>query len=174
MCRIFFFANKRFFSEDHLFWRQVFSPPVFSPCFFPRRFFPARSFPRRAFPRRSFPRQVFSRQVFSPPVFPPPVFSLPKKHNMAGNYGMPLSANLLKLGSTILPQVKRASNRNKVATEKRSKLFFSFSERIFVYHYFWNKLYIFVQQPFIKREKLRAMKMLYFYFLLKAYARLHA
>ena len=39
---------------------------------------------------------------------------------------MPLSANLLKLGSSILPRVKRARNRNNVATEKRNN-FFSFS-----------------------------------------------
>ena len=32
--------------------------------------------------------------------------------------GMPLSANLLKLESSILPRVKRATNRNNVATEK--------------------------------------------------------
>ena len=34
----------------------------------------------------------------------------------AGNSGMPLSANLLKLESSILPRVKRAKNRNNVAT----------------------------------------------------------
>ena len=34
---------------------------------------------------------------------------------------MPLSANLLKLGSSILPRAKRATNQNNVATEKRIK-----------------------------------------------------
>ena len=42
-----------------------------------------------------------------------------KKHNVAGNSGMPLSANLLKLESLILPRAKRATNRNSVATEQR-------------------------------------------------------
>ena len=32
---------------------------------------------------------------------------------------MPLSVNLLKLESSILPRAKRATNRNNVATEKR-------------------------------------------------------
>ena len=32
---------------------------------------------------------------------------------------MPLSANLLKLKSSILPRAKRATNRNNVATDKR-------------------------------------------------------
>ena len=32
---------------------------------------------------------------------------------------MPLSANLLKLESSILPRAKRATNRNNVATEQR-------------------------------------------------------
>ena len=34
---------------------------------------------------------------------------------------MPLSANLLKLESSILPRAKRATNRNNVATEQRVK-----------------------------------------------------
>ena len=34
---------------------------------------------------------------------------------------MPLSANLLKLESSILPRAKRATNRNNVATEQRIK-----------------------------------------------------
>ena len=34
---------------------------------------------------------------------------------------MPLSANLLKLESSILPRAKRATNLNSVATEKRIK-----------------------------------------------------
>ena len=34
---------------------------------------------------------------------------------------MPLSANLSKLGSSILPRAKRATNRNNVATEKQIK-----------------------------------------------------
>ena len=36
-------------------------------------------------------------------------FSMPK-NNVAGNSGMPLSANLLKLESSILPRAKRASS----------------------------------------------------------------
>ena len=46
-----------------------------------------------------------------------------KKHNVAGNSGLPLSANLLKLESWILTRAKRATNRNNVATEKRSNFF---------------------------------------------------
>ena len=34
---------------------------------------------------------------------------------------MPLSANLLKLESSILPRAKRSTNRNNVATEQRIK-----------------------------------------------------
>ena len=34
---------------------------------------------------------------------------------------MPLSANLLKLGSSILPRAKRATSRNNVATKNESK-----------------------------------------------------
>ena len=37
---------------------------------------------------------------------------------------MPLSANLLKLESSILTRAKRATNRNNVATEKRIKKMF--------------------------------------------------
>ena len=39
---------------------------------------------------------------------------------------MPLIANLLKLESSILTRAKRATNRNDVATKKRSYIFFSF------------------------------------------------
>ena len=38
---------------------------------------------------------------------------------------MPLSANLFRLESLILTRAKRATNRNNVATEKRSYIFFS-------------------------------------------------
>ena len=50
---------------------------------------------------------------------------MPKK-NVAGNSGMPLTANLLKLGFSILPRAKRAANRKIVATEKRNNFFFYF------------------------------------------------
>ena len=46
-------------------------------------------------------------------------FSMPK-NNVAGNSEMPLSVNLLKLESSILPRAKRATNRNNEVTEKRS------------------------------------------------------
>ena len=42
---------------------------------------------------------------------------------------MPLSANLLRLESSILTRAKRPTNRNNVATEKRSYIFF--------YYYFF-------------------------------------
>ena len=38
--------------------------------------------------------------------------------NEAGNYLNPLSTNLLKLWSSILPRAKRATNRNNVATKR--------------------------------------------------------
>ena len=47
------------------------------------------------------------------------------KNNVAGNSGMPLSANLSKLESSILLRAKRATNRNNVATEKRSRQFWN-------------------------------------------------
>ena len=56
-----------------------------------------------------------------PDKIPPTKFP-PKK-----SLWMPLSANLLKLESSILTRAKRAPNRNNVATEKRSYIFFFFS-----------------------------------------------
>ena len=44
-------------------------------------------------------------------IFPIFIFRvMKKKHNVAGNSGLPLSANLLKLESSILPRAKRASS----------------------------------------------------------------
>ena len=67
-------------------------------------------------------------------------FELWRKNNVAGNSGMQLRAILLKLGSSIVPRTKRATNRNNVATEKRSKFFFHkhfsniFKISIFIFH----------------------------------------
>ena len=57
-------------------------------------------------------------------LFPIYIFRVMEKNNVAGNSRMSLSANLLKLGSSIPPRVKRVTNRNNVATEKRSIFFF--------------------------------------------------
>ena len=43
-------------------------------------------------------------------IFPIFIFWVMSKKNVAGNSGMPLSVNLLKVESSILPRVKRASS----------------------------------------------------------------
>ena len=46
------------------------------------------------------------------------------KNNVAGNSGMPLSANLLKLESSILPRAKRASSETTQLQKNEAKFFF--------------------------------------------------
>ena len=59
--------------------------------------------------------------------FPIFIFRVMPKNNVAGNSGMPLSANLLKLGSSILPRAKRATNRRKQRSYRKTKQTFFFS-----------------------------------------------
>ena len=70
--------------------------------------------------------------------------SYEEKHNVAGNSGLPLSANLLKLESSILSPAKQATNLFNVATEKRSKkkCEFFFLEHFSKFHFFFFLIYM--------------------------------
>ena len=86
-------------------WRRAISvPPV------RRHRFGAGQLGAMSFQRRTFQRRFLIYFYFS---------SNEEKTMKQAISWMPLSANLLKLESSILPRVKRTTNRNNVATEKR-------------------------------------------------------